>query len=268
MLTATRARDVHRLPLRIALLAVVGLAFFATAAPGARATLRVANHNDPAGDPTPIYYRLLRSGEPLASVPDFPLGDGEDRSFGVSPGTWTLQALPPAGWQVAAIECVGRDFDGEFTIDVANGRVTAVHQDTTHEQTCAFTNRRVSAGGQTPPSSGVSPSVPPSERPKVVFPRGPALLRVIAGRGFVSATVRITRRSKIRCQLLRRGTRVVGAARVVRRAGTHDVRVAIAPRKRRRMRDRGLERVMVTLRVVVADKKAKRVFRYRALVRI
>jgi hypothetical protein len=269
VLTATLARNVHRLPLRIALLALLSVAFFATAAPGARATLRVVNHNDPAGDPTPITYRLLRSGEPLPSVPDFPLGDREDRGFGVSAGTWTFQALPPPGWQVAAIDCVGRDFAGEFTIDVANGRVTAVHQDDAHEQTCSFTNRRVPApGGQTPPSSGVSPSVPPSEQSKVVLPQGPALLGVTAGRGFASATVRITRRSTIRCQLLRRGTRVVGAARVVRRAGTHEVRVKLKPRIRRRMRARGLERVMLTLRVVVTDKKAKQVFRFRALVRL
>jgi hypothetical protein len=263
------ANQAHRLALRTALLALLSLAFFATAAPGARATLRVANNNEPAGDPTPITYRLLRSGEPLASVPDFPLGDREDRSFGVSPGTWTFQALPPPGWQVAAINCDGRKFEGEFTIDVANGRVTAVHQDDTHEQTCAFTVRRESAsGGQTPPGSGVSPSVPASELPEVVLSKGPALLGVTAGRGFASATVRITRRSKISCQLLRRGTRVVGAERVVRRAGTHEVRVKLKPRIRRRMRARGLERVMLTLRVVVADKKAKQVFRFRALVRL
>jgi hypothetical protein len=268
MLAATVAREMHRLALRIALLAVVSVVFFATVPAAAHATLRVANHNDPAGDPTPITYRLLRSGEPLASVPDFPLGDGKSRSFGVSPGTWTFQALPPAGWQVAAIECVGRGFDGEFAIDVANGRVTALHQDRTHEQTCTFTNRRVSAGEQTPPSSGVSPSVPASELPKVKLPREPALLSVIPGRGFVSATVRITRRSKIKCQLLRRGTRVVGATRVRRRAGTHVVRVAVKPRKQRRMRVRGLERVMLTLRVVVTDKKAKKVFRFRAWVRL
>jgi hypothetical protein len=260
---------VDRLPVRIALLAVVSLACFAAAAPGARATLRVVNHNDPAGDPTLIAYRLLSSGEPIPSVPDFTLGDGADTSFGVNPGTYTFQALPPSGWQVAAIECVGRDFAGEFAIDVANGRVTAVHQDNTHEQTCAFTNRRVLASdGQTPPSSSVSPAVPASEQSKVVLPQGPALLGVRAGRGFASATVRITRRSEIRCQLLRRGTRVVGAARVVRRPGTHVVRVALKPRIRRRLRARGLERVTLTLRVVVTDKKAKHVFRFRALVRL
>lgn len=267
MLTVTFGRSVHRLPIRIALPAVLSLAFFASAAPGAHATLRVANYNDPAGDPTLTTYRLLSSERPIASVPDFTLADGADRSFGPKPGTYTFQALPPAGWQVAAIECVGRNFAGEFAIDVANGRVTAVHQGYTpepHEQTCTFTNRRVDS----PPSSAVSPSVPASERSSVVLSRTPALLRVRGGRGFAAATVRITRRSQIRCQLLRRGTRVVGAARVVRRAGTHEVRVALKPRIRRRLRARGLERVTLTLRVVVADKKGKHVFRFRALVRL
>jgi hypothetical protein len=263
------ACNVYRLPVRIALLAVVSLACFAAAAPDARATLEVTNHNNPAGDPTPTTYRLLRSGEPIASVPDFPLKDGKSRSFGVSPGTWTFQALPAPGWQVAAINCTGRGFAGEFAIDVPNGRVTAVHQDDTHEQFCTFTNRRASApGGQTQPGSGVSPSVPASELPKVVLPEGPALLGVKAGRGFASATVRITRRSEIRCQLLRRGTRVVGAARVVRRAGTHVIRVKLKRRIRRRMRARGLERVNLTLRVVVANKDATDVFRFGALVRL
>ncbi len=268
MLTSTFGRSVHRLPIRIALAAVLSLACFAAAAPGAHATLRVANYNDPAGDPTPITYSLLKFGEPIASVPDFTLADRADRSFGPGAGTYTFQARPPSGWQVAAIVCVGHNRPGEFLIDVANGRVTAVRE-ATDEQTCTFTNRRIPAsGGQTPPSSGVSPTVPASERPVVVLPRGPALLGVKAGRGFASATVRITRRSKIRCQLLRRGGRVVGTARVVRRAGTHEVRVALKQKIRRKLRARGLERVTLTMRVVVADKKGKQAFRFRVLVRL
>lgn len=268
MLTRTFGGGGPRPPARIARLAVLSLTFFALAAPGAQATLRVVNHNDPAGDPTLMTYRLLKAPGTTPYVPDFTLADGADRSFGVIAGTYTFQALLPSGWQVAAITCVGRGFAGEFTIDVANGRVTAIHQDKTHEQTCAFTNRRVPAsGGQTPPSSAVSPSVPPSEVSKVTLPKGPALLRVRAGRAFVSATIRISRRSVIRCQLLR-GTRVVGTARVVHKPGTYAVPVRLNPRSRRELRARGLKQTILTLKVVVVAGKATHVFRYRALVRL
>jgi len=249
----------------IARLAVLSVTFFALAAPAAHATLRVANHNDPAGDPTLMTYRLLASGSPTPIVPDFALADGADRSFGVAAGTYTFQALLPSGWQVAAIQCLGRGFPGEFTIDVPNGRVTAVHQDKTHEQTCAFTNRRVSGSGGG--GSGVAPSVPPSEVAKVVLPKGPALVRVRAGRGFASATVRITRRSVIRCQLLR-GTHVVGTTRVTHSPGTYTVRVALTRSSLRALRGRGLKRTTLTLKVVVVAGKATHVFRYRALVRL
>jgi hypothetical protein len=249
-------------------LAVLSATMFALAAPSAHATLRVVNHNDPAGDPTLMGYRLLQPPSPTPLVPDFQLADGASRSFGVTPGTYTLQALPPAGWHVAAIQCVGRNHAGEFTIDVANGSVTAVHEDKTHEQTCTFTNSRVSTSPSVPPPSAISPSVPPSEVSRVKLPTGPALLRVKVGRGFASATVRITRRSVIKCQLLR-GTHVVGTSRVTHRPETYSVRVALSSRQMRLLRRAGLKRVVLTLKVVtVADNKATHVFRYRALVRL
>jgi hypothetical protein len=255
----------HRSPARIALLAVLGLTFIAATAPSARATVRVVNHDDPAGDPTAITYRLSSTLQPLV-VPDFALVDGEYRSFGLNPGTYTVQALVPAGWQVGDIQCVGPN-PSEFTIDVANGRVTMVHNQGA-EQTCSFTTRRVPAsGGQAPPSSGVSPSVPTSEQSKVALPKGPALLRVRTGRGFASATVRIARRSVIRCSLVS-GTRVVGTKRVVHKAGTYVVRVALNPRSRRQLRARGLKQTTLTLRVAVVAGKATHVFRFRALVRL
>jgi hypothetical protein len=91
---------------RIATLTVAILLLMAVAAPGAKATLRVVNHNDPAGDPTPITYRLSTPDRnPL--IPDFQLPDEQcvlpqdaehcGASFGVDPTvygpTYTIQAL-------------------------------------------------------------------------------------------------------------------------------------------------------------------------------
>src|SRR5438034_712540 len=98
MLTGTLGGRVPRQPARIARLAVLCFTFFAVAAPSAHATLRVVNHNDPAGDPTLINYRLSSSTNPAVLV-NFALHDGEDKSFGVLPGTYTVQALLPSGWQ-------------------------------------------------------------------------------------------------------------------------------------------------------------------------
>jgi hypothetical protein len=257
-----------RRSVRVARLAVLSAMLLAFAAPSAHATLRVVNHNDPAGDPTLITYRLLQPPSTTPLVPDFQLADHADRSFGVGPGTYVFQALLPDRWHVTDIQCVGRGFAGEFAIDIPNGRVTAVHQDKTHEQTCTFTNSRVASSSTSPPSSGISPSVPPSEAAKVKLPTGPALLRVKVGVGFAAATVRVTQRSVIRCQLLR-GTRVVGTARVTHRPGTYSVRVDITRRQLRAMRHRGLKRITLTLKVVtVGANKATHVFRYRALVRL
>ena len=248
-------------------LAVCVLAIMGAAAPAAQATLRVINHNEPAGDPTKITYRLSSPTE-AQFAPDFSLVDGEYKSFGVVEGTYTVQALVPAGWQVGDIQCVGQS-PAEFAVDVPNGRVTMVHGRNA-EQTCAFTNRRVSVsgGGQTTPGSGVAPSVPASEASKVAVPKKPALLRVRSGRRYASATVRISRRSVIKAQLLA-GKRVVGSTRVKHRAGTYVVRVNVARRQLARLRGGGRRRATLTLRVVVVGaNRATSVFRYRAIVRL
>lgn len=250
-------------------LAVCVLAIMGAAAPAAQATLRVINHLDPAGDPTAITYRLSSSTE-LQVVPDFALVDGEYKSFGPNQaGAYTVQALVPAGWQVGDIQCVGPSGSG-FIVDVPNGRVTMTHGPNI-EQTCAFTNRRVSAsggGGQTTPGPGVAPAVPTSETSKVALPKKPAVVRLRTGHRFASGTVRITRRSVIKAQLLS-GKRVVGSTRVTHQAGTYVVRVNVTRRQAARMRAGGRTRATLTLKVVVvAANKTTSVFRYRAIVRL
>jgi hypothetical protein len=241
--------------------ALLSVTFAATAAP-AGATVEIHNHNDPAGDPTVIAYRLQ---PPAPSAPvAFTLHDGEYKGFGPFEGVVVAQALVPAGWQVADIQCTGPN-PAEFTIDVPNGRVTMMHG-VSEDQICSFTNRRKSASGES--SSGVTPAPSQGTLPGQPLPRGPALLGARSGRGYAAATVRITRRSVIKTQLLR-GTRVVGTSRVVRKAGVYDVTVSIDPRVRRALRHDGRKRVQLTLRVVVAPINGlTRVFRYRVLVRL
>jgi hypothetical protein len=269
MLTGTLGGRTHRSPARIACSAALALAFLALTAPVAHATIRVWNENEPAGDPTLITYRLSTPERPQFG-PDFKLGHDASTSFGVDPAvygtTYFIQALPPVGWTVKDIQCVGSS-GSSFTIDVPNGRVTLVHS-AGAEQTCTFTNSRVSgSGGGASSSSGISPTVPASELSKVALPRGPALLGVRVGRGFATATVRLTRRSIIKAQLLWHG-RVVGSARATHNAGTPTLRVALKGSSWRALRTRGLTRATLTLRVVVVAGKATKVFRYRALVRL
>jgi hypothetical protein len=239
--------------------AVLVTGFLLVTAVDARATLRVESHNDPAGNTTAISYRLdspAWTREPIA----FALHDGESTSFGPGPGTYTVQALPPSGWRVNDIQCIGPD-PAQFVIDVPHGLVTMTHQKGA-EQTCAFTNGKVNA----PPSSGVAPSPPPEELPEVVVPKEIALLGVRAGKGFVAARLRIIKRSVINVHL-RRGTRVLVKKRVVRRAGTRVVRIWLRPKTRRWFRERGRKRVLVTLKVRVAERRGTtKVFWYRVIV--
>ena len=119
------------------------------------------------------------------------------------------------------------------------------------------------------PTRVARPAPPPAAPARVAAPRKAALLGVSAGRGFAEATVRIARRSLISGRLLRRKTRVVGTKRVVRRAGTHVVRVTLKRKVRRELRRRGVGRVTLTLRIaVVARSEATQVFRYRVRVRV
>jgi hypothetical protein len=243
---------------------VAALVCLGAAAPDAHATLRIANHNDPAGDPTVIGYRL-ESPTWSSSPFDFQLPDGDYRSFGVPAGTYTARALLPDGWQVGDIQCVGPRPD-DFTIDVANAQVTVRHGPG-DEQTCAFTNRRIPRSGTPPPSPGIAPSPPPAELPKVVLPRRPAVLSVVAGRRFAEATVRITRRSLIKGRLLSSRGKILGSARMSGKAGTHVLRVSLWREPARRLRRRGLREVTLTLRVaVVARSGATWAFRHRVVV--
>lgn len=239
----------------------IAIAFAVTAAP-ASATVDVTNHNDPAGDPTVISYRIQI---PSQTAPiDFALHDGEYKGFGPFQGQVVVQALVPAGWEVADIQCTGPN-PAAFAIDVPNGRVTLMHG-ISDEQFCSFTNRRKSASGGS--SSSVTPTPAPGAVPPALLPQGPALLGVKTSRGYAAATVRITRRSVIKTQL-RRGTKVVGTSRVVRNAGVYDVTVSIDPKVKRALRHEGRKRVQLTLRVVVVPQHGlTRVFRYRVLVRL
>ena len=179
----------------------------------------------------------------------------------------TAQAVVPAGWRVVDIQCVSAHpgAPATFSIDVPNARVTVNHQEI-GEDSCAFTISRITAT-RTPPSPGVAPS-PPVNLPGAVVPRRPAVLGVTAGRGFATASVRITRRSVIKAQLLRAG-RVVGTARIVRAAGTYAVVVRLTKQARAQLRRQGLTRVTLTLRVVVVPRTgAVFVFRHRAVVRL
>jgi hypothetical protein len=228
----------------------------------AGATLRVESHNDPAGDPTAVTYVLdspAWTREPI----QFSLGDGTDKSFGPKAGTYTVQAAPPAGWQVTHIKCESDRIDpGQFVIDVPGGLVTIAHE-ATDDQTCAFTNGKVGASG---PSSGIAPSPPEDEQ--VRSPREVALLGVRTGRGFVEARLRLIRRSTISARL-HRGTRVLARKRISRRAGVRVVRVQLQPETLRWYRDHGRKRVLMKLRIRVSDRRGNRkVFWYGVRVRV
>ena len=93
------------------------------------------------------------------------------------------------------------------------------------------------------------------------------MLGVKVKRGYAIATVHLIRRSVVTSRL-RRGGRVVGRSRAVRKAGTYDFTVSIRPKARRAFQRQGRKRVALQLRVVVMEKrtKAKRAFRFRVLV--
>ena len=250
------------------LLVMLAVAFFAVRAADAAATFRIEQHTDPAGDPTLFHFVET---DPRTGTNDFDLRDGEYKDFGPFEGTATARAVVPPGWQVADIKCVGPDA-ATFVIDVPNGHVQVDHGRTV-EDACAFTIRKVPAGspppggGATPPYTGISPT-PPYNDPNAAIPAEPAVLRVWAGRRFAAASVRIPARAVIRGQLLR-GSRLVGKARIVRNAGTHELRVRLAEKQWRRLRHQGRRRATLTLRIVVAPRQGStRVFRYGAVVRL
>jgi len=248
------------------LITVLAVAFTAAGAANASATFRIEQHTEPAGDTTAFHYVET---DPRQSTPiEFDLRNGEHKDFGPFAGIGTAQVVLPAGWRVVDIQCVSAHpgAPATFTVDVPNGRVSANHA-FVGEDSCAFTLSRIPAttqGGTTP---GVAPT-PPLNFPNAVVPRRPAVVGVRTGRNAVNASVRITRRSVIRAQLLR-GSRVVGSARIVRNAGTYDVVVRLTRRARAQFRRQGLTRVTLTLRYVVVPRNGKTfVFRQRAVVRL
>jgi len=241
------------------------LAFLVVGAADARATLRIENHNVPAGDPTPITYRL-NSSTWTAPI-DFVLKDGEERSFGPNAGTYTVQALLPAGWAVQSILCASSHdhpaTDGEVVTDVSAGIATFFHGPDQH-QTCSFTNGKARTG---PPSPGISPSPPASEIPPEQVSRHPAIVGVRAGHGYAEASILLTQRSIIKGWLLRHKKVIVGKKRIERDAGTRVLRVKLQRKRMRRMRRRGLEHVRAILRVAVtAPNGATHVFKHRVLI--
>jgi hypothetical protein len=163
----------HGVLSRGALLALLVMILLAVTATEAGATVDVTNHNDPAGDPTPIAYRLFPP--PPAAPVDFTLRDGEYQGFGPFEGIVVVQVLLPAGWQVEDIQCSGTTPQSAFAIDKTNGKVTINHR-IADEQFCSFTNRltTVPGGG----SSGVTPAPPPNLAASIAIPDKPALFKL------------------------------------------------------------------------------------------
>src|SRR5689334_2173668 len=154
-----------RRPGRIGTLAVSILLLMGVAAPAANATLRIENHTDPAGDPTAMTYSVSRADgiDGWTSGPFNLDAVAWFRSFGQPGGTvaapipYVVQATLPSGWKVADIECLGMGRGpGEFVYDIPNGRVTMNHVQG-DEQTCAFTNSRVSgSSGSSSAGTGIT----------------------------------------------------------------------------------------------------------------
>jgi hypothetical protein len=226
---------------RRALVAVLAVALTGAMAAEAGATVRVENHTDPAGDRTPFSYTL--SGSPNTGGQIAPrtvsLVDDDYQGFGVTPGVYTIQANPPAGWRVAAIQCTDQVLGAaDFQIDLANARVQVDHSRATADthHVCAFTNRRIGAAGSAAGSgSGIAPTPLVTGNTPRRLPTRAALVGVRGRRGHAIATLRLARRSVVRASLLK-GSRVVATRRVVRAAGQHRVQVTLPSAERRRLR--------------------------------
>lgn len=255
---------------RFAVVAVLVVAFMAAMAAEASATVRFEHHTDPAGDPAVFTYNLLRDTEQVKSTAQLS-GSGAYASFGPGPGTWIMQAVPPAGWRVAAIRCVeGAVENGpKFQIDVARGRVTVQHVGTEH-QVCAFTSTRITASGGGSGSgatTGVAPT-PVFIGTNPTLPARSAVSRVTPGRRSATATVRLARRAVIRATLLN-GRRVLATRRIQRAAGVHRLQVTVPRAVARRLRAQGKTRATLRLRVVIVERGGTtRVFNTRVRVRL
>jgi hypothetical protein len=271
---------------RMLLVAALVLAFSGAMASNAWATLEIQSNNNPAGDATLQTYALYNSDGTLrAGLKDnlnpFTLTEGERRSVGPPAGTYTWQAMPAAGWKVGDIQCFHVDpstgnaiatLPGEFSIDLASGRVTINHLDGQDEY-CAFTNVKIASGGTggggtgTGPGTGVSPTLPGTVTGSLSQGKT-ALLRVIGGVHFAKAQVRISRKSTIRLTLLK-GKKVVGTARYTRKAGTPTLTVKLRDSYRRSLKRQGRTKVTLTLKItVVGSNHAKKTFSYGVVVQI
>jgi hypothetical protein len=234
-----------------AAIGAMALALGAATTHPAGATVLIQNHTDPAGDPAVFSYHLdLPGGLPPS---DFALRDGEEQGFGPFAGQVVAVDLPPAGWHVADVRCVGPS-TAAFVIDVAAGRVTMQHG-MFEEQICSFTNRR-NASSAAPDSSlpspapGIAPAPPTSALRHVVAPRRATLIAVLPRRRGATARVVLVQRSLVKTQLLWHG-RVVGVSRVVRPPGMYDVTVPVRRSVVGRWRHARTRRVTLTMRMVV-----------------
>jgi hypothetical protein len=261
--------------LRLALVAVLVVAFIAAMAAEAGATVRFEHHTNPAGEPTLFTYNLLRADESVKNTTQLDARDW-NTSFGPVPGRYILQAAPPAGWRVVAIRCTTTtDADptetqaGIVGVDVTNARVTIDHVAGLH-QVCAFTNARVGASGTASAGgSGVAPTpVTGVAGANAASPGRTVVSRVIGGRRSATAVVRLARSAVMRATLLN-GRRVVGTRRLVRPAGEHQLKVNIPRKELRRLRAGGRTRATLRMRVVLAEQGgATRVFTIGVRVRL
>jgi hypothetical protein len=256
---------------RMGKLAALGTALFALMAADAAATIRTENHLQPAGDPTVLNYRIFNTATG-ANTDTFTLRDGEDDGRGNPDGTYTIQAILPAGWRTVSIQCVGPP-GNTFGVNLATSSVTVVHTQTT-DNTCAFTNTRVGAAAGGAGTSGTQPGIPPTPparelvKNNIPQPTDLALLGVRSRLRSALATIRLKRSSVIRAQL-RSGKRVVGSTRVVRAAGTRSVTVKLSRDGLRRLRRSGRRTANLTLRIVVAERNgATKVFTWPVRVRL
>jgi hypothetical protein len=279
---ATRRRGPR---IRMLLVAALVLAFSGAMASNAWATLEIQSNNNPAGDATLQTYALYNGDGTLrAGLKDglnpFTLTAGERRSVGPPAGTYTWQAMPATGWKVGDIQCLHVDpssgqvlpaTPGEFTIDIANGRVTIVHADGQDEY-CAFTNVKISSvatggGSGSGAGTGVSPTLPGTVTGSLSQGKT-ALLRVIGGVHYAKAQVRISRKSTIRLTLLK-GKKKVGTARYTRKAGTPTLTVKLRDSYRRSLKRQGRKKVTLMLRItIVGSNHAKKTFNYGVVVQI
>jgi hypothetical protein len=275
MADITTLPDRRRDPrLRIALVAVLVVTFIAAMAAEAGATVRVEHHTDPAGDMTLFTYNLLRADGSVKNTTQLDSRDW-NTSFGPGPGTYVMQAVPPAGWRVVAIQCTDQHGGtaGIEAIDLANARVTINHtvpdpNPANNHHVCAFTNARLGAGAAAAGTSGVAPTPVITGGVASTRPTRTAVSRVVGGRRSASVTVRLARSAVIRANLLS-GRRVVGTRRLVRAAGEHQLKVNIPRKEVRRLRAGGRTRATLRLRVVLAEQGGTtRVFNIRVRVRL